>query len=60
VPGARLPTYCLPDGGTLGQVRDSIVKGISEMPPEVRDGPGHLLVMAILRKAYPCAAKAGK
>ncbi len=55
-PADRLPVYCLPDGGTLGQVRDAVVKGMSAMPDRGGDQGGHLLVIAILRKAYPCAA----
>ena len=46
------PTYCKPDGVTLGQVRAIVVKSLKENPEELHLNAASLVLNA-LRRAFP-------
>jgi hypothetical protein len=49
-------SHCLPDGVTMGQVRD-VVKQFLEVTPEVRHRPAELIVYVVLKNTWACAEK---
>lgn len=49
-------THCLPNGVTMGQVRD-VVKQFLEEKPETRHRPADLIVYVVLKNTWPCAEK---
>jgi hypothetical protein len=54
-PAASLGDFCITEGSSLGDVRNTLVKGLEAMPDNGQHESGNVVMKTIFAQAYPCA-----